>query len=42
MRENMIPIIDPKNVCFNFDWPKYADDNLKLEIEFIIKSKKTA
>ena len=27
-----------KRSCFNFDWPKHIDDNLKHEIEFIIKS----
>ena len=37
MKENMIVIRDPKTLCFNFDWPKY-DENLKQEIEFIIKS----
>ena len=34
----MIVIRDPKNFCFNLDWPKDADENLKYEIEFIIKS----
>ena len=29
---------DPKSFCFNFDWPKNVDENLKHEIEFIIKS----
>ena len=38
MEENMIWIRDPKTFCFNFDWPKYANKNLKHEIEFIIKS----
>ena len=28
----------PKIFCFNFDWPKYVDENLKHETEFIIKS----
>ena len=27
-----------QNFCFNFDWPKDVDKNLKHEIEFIIKS----
>ena len=31
-------IRDPKTFYFNFDWPKYVDENLKHEIEFIIKS----
>ena len=35
---NFIVIRDPKTFCFNFDWPKYVDQNLKYEIEFIIKS----
>ena len=38
MEENMIVIRDAKTFCFNFDWPKYGDDNLKREIEFIIKN----
>ena len=29
---------DPKTFSFNFDWPKDIDENLKHEIEFIIKS----
>ena len=33
----MIMIRDPKTVCFNFDWPKDVDENVKHEIEFIIK-----
>ena len=37
MKENMFVIRDPKNFCFNFDWQKYDDENLKHEIEFIIK-----
>ena len=28
---------DSKTFCFNFDWPKDANDNLKHEIEFIKK-----
>ena len=35
--ENMIVIRDSKTFCFNFDWPKDVDENLKHEIEFIIK-----
>ena len=38
MEENMIVIRDPKTFYFNFDWPKYVDEYLKHEIEFIIKS----
>ena len=34
----MILIRDPKIFCFNFYWPEDVDDNLKHEIEFIIKS----
>ena len=33
-----IVIRDPKSFCFNFDRPKNVDENLKHEIEFIIKS----
>ena len=38
MEENIIVIRDPKAFCFNFDWPKDLDENLKREIEFFIKS----
>ena len=38
MGENMIVIRDPKTFYFYFDWPKDVDENLKREIEFIIKS----
>ena len=38
MEENMIVTTNPETFCFNFDWPKDADENLKQEIEFIIKS----
>ena len=38
MEENMIVIRDPKTFCFNFDFPKDVDENLKREIEFIIKN----
>ena len=38
MEEDMIVIKDPKTFCFNFDWPIYVDENLKHEIEFIIKT----
>ena len=37
MEENMIVIRDQKTLCFNFGWPKDVDENLKHEIEFIIK-----
>ena len=33
----MSVIRDPKKFCFNFDWSKDVDENLKHEIEFIIK-----
>ena len=36
--ENMIVIRGPKTFCFNFDFPKDLDQNLKHETEFIIKS----
>ena len=38
MEKNMIVIRDPKTYYFHFDWPKRVDENLKYEIEFIIKS----
>ena len=34
----MIVMRDPKTFYFNFHWPKDVDENLKHEIEFIIKS----
>ena len=38
MEEKMIVIRDSRTFCFNFDWSKYVDENLKHEIEFIVKS----
>ena len=38
MKENMIVIRDAKTFCFNFDCPKYVDENLKDKIEFVTKS----
>ena len=35
---NMIVIRDPKTFCFDFDLSNDVNDNLKHEIEFIIKS----
>ena len=40
MEENMIVIRDPRTFYFHFDWPKNFDENLKDEIELIIKSNK--
>ena len=40
MEKNMIVIRDLKTFSFNFDWPKYVDESLKREIEFIIKGNK--
>ena len=37
MKENMTVTRDPTKFYFNFDWPKDVDENLKHEIEFIIK-----
>ena len=34
----MIVTRDLKTFCFNFDRPEDVDENLKHEIEFIIKS----
>ena len=36
----MIVIRDPKTFCFNFNWPKDVEENLKHGIEFIIKNNK--
>ena len=38
MEEHMIVIRDPQTFYFYFDWPKDVDENLKDEIEFIIKT----
>ena len=38
MNLTMIVIREPKTLYFDFHWPKDADENLKHEIEFIIKS----
>ena len=37
MKGNKIVIRDPKTFFFNFDWVKDVDENLKHNIEFIIK-----
>ena len=34
-------IRDPKTFCFNFDWTKDVDENLKHETEFMIKCKES-
>ena len=34
----MIVMRDPKTFYFEFDWPKHVDENLKHEIEFILRS----
>ena len=38
MKESLVVITEPKTFYFDFDWPKNIDENLKHEIEFIIKS----
>ena len=38
MEKNTIVIRDLKTFYFNFHWPKDVDDNLKHEIDFLIKS----
>ena len=38
MEENLIVIGDTKTFCFNFDWARDLDENLKHEIKSIIKS----
>ena len=38
MEENVVVTIDPKTFYFDFAWPKDVYENLKHEIEFIIKS----
>ena len=34
----MIVTRDPETFCFNFDWSKQVDENLKHKVEYIIKS----
>ena len=41
MEENMIVIRDPKIFSFNFDRPNDVDENLKNEVEFIMKRNKS-
>ena len=41
MEENMIVIRDPKIFYFNFDRPNDVDENLKNEVEFIMKRNKS-
>ena len=38
MEENIVVIRGSKIFCFDFDWPKSSDENLKHTIEFVIKS----
>ena len=38
MEKNMIAIRHLKTFYFEFDWPNDVDENLKHEIEFIIKN----
>ena len=38
MEQNVIVIRNAKTFCFNFNWLKDGDENLKHKIEFIIKS----
>ena len=41
MEENMLVIRNPKTFYLNFDWPKHVDEDLKHELEFIIKTNKS-
>ena len=34
----MIVTRDPETFCFNFDWSKQVDENLKHKVKYIIKS----
>ena len=38
MEENTVVIREPQTFYFDFDWSKYVDENLKHEVEFVIKS----
>ena len=38
----MVVIREPKTFYFDFDWPKNVDENLKYQIEFIIKSNESS
>ena len=32
-----IVIRNPKSVYFNFDWPKYVDENLNMKLDLLEK-----
>ena len=38
MKENVIVIRHSRALCFNFDRPKYVDENFKHKIKSIIKN----
>ena len=38
MEEKMIVIKGSKTFCFNFDWPKYPNENLKHENMSLLKT----
>ena len=38
IEENIVAITERKTFNYDFDWPKNVDENLKHEIEFIIKN----
>ena len=42
VEEYMIVIRDPKTFCQNFDFPKFVDENLMGEIEFIINGNESS
>ena len=42
VEEYMIVIRDPKTFCYNFDFPKFVDENLMSEIEFIINGNESS
>ena len=41
MGKNMIAVRDSETFSFNFNWQIDVDENLKHEIEFVIKSNKS-
>ena len=42
MEENVVVIREPKTFSFNLNWPENFDENLKHEMEFIMKNNESS
>ena len=42
MEENVVVIREPKTFSFNLNWPENVDENLKHEMEFIMKNNESS